>query len=597
MPLSFPRPALLLTVFAALLALGSAPAFAEGGISNKLFRGVLALQDDTTAGANTAELGIEGNRFVLRGQVSGFDVVSEETVDILYEARLPNFVQSSGKQVAIEQAKSCTVHIASSDGFAGSLNTGNRGDPGTLKNCSCAGVGLAKNGRGLNAASVSVDCPGALAALAPSAPDEDETAILRGAFLGRKDVKLRKSGDLQIVLEDSCAEPGPCLKDADFTVTSDADSGAGSLRQALADAVATPGATITFARSLFGGTIAVDTVLEITEDVTILGPGVGPNAIAIDGQETTRVFDIDTDVTVTMENLSIIRGNEPAALNGGCIRNDGTLTLRDVRVASCVGQFGGAIRHDGGTGTAGVLTLERVEMVDNVAVQGFGGAVNNNASTLVVRDSRLARNRAEISGGGAILNFGDGALTIEGSTLDGNVANGPGGAVLHLANTGNMVIRNSTLVGNASTGNNAEGGALSVDGGNVELVNVTIVGNTDTSDAATTGGGISRADGTVDATNTVITGNVAGNTDQADLNVQAINGTNANNFVIDDPKLGPLSSNEGRTPTMLPLPGSPLIDAGSADIDLDTDQRGRARVSDGDQDGTALPDIGAAERL
>jgi hypothetical protein len=592
----FSRLALVAPALCVALA-ASGLARAEGGIPNKLLRGVLALQDDTAAGANTAQLGIEGNQFVLRGEVTGFDVVSEQTVDIRYEARLPDFIQSSPKQVALEQAKSCTVFFATEDGYTGALNTGAKGDPGDLKKCSCAGVALAKNGKGLKAANVSVECPDALPALAPIPPDEDETEAIRGAFLGRKDVKVKKSGDLLIFLEDTCVEPGPCLKDADFTVTTDADSGAGSLRQALADAAATPGAVITFDKGLFGGSVGVETPLLITEDVTILGPGVGPDAIAIDGQELTRIFDVDTDVSLTVENLSLVRGNEPAVLQGGAIRSDGTVTLRDVRVASCRGRFGGAVRQDGGTDGAGVLTLERVEMIDNVAVEGFGGAINNNSSNVVIRDSRLARNRAQAAGAGAILTFGDGVTTIENSTLDGNIANGPGGAIFHLGDTGFTLVRNSTLVGNASIGNNAEGGAIAQDGGAVTLISATLVGNTDVSDAATTGGGVARSDGILNVSHTVIADNVAGNAAQSDLSAGAINSTDTANFIGGEPKLGPLAPNEGRTPTMLPLPGSPLIDAGTGGLGSTRDQRGRARVSDGDGDSIALPDIGAAERI
>src|SRR6185369_12955679 len=58
-----------------------------------------------------------------------------------------------------------------------------------------------------------------------------------------------------------------CLDPA--TVTSTADSGAGSLRQALADACA--GGTITFDAALSGGTIHLASTLTLAKDVTIDG--------------------------------------------------------------------------------------------------------------------------------------------------------------------------------------------------------------------------------------------------------------------------------------------------------------------------------------
>src|SRR5438270_8966073 len=58
-----------------------------------------------------------------------------------------------------------------------------------------------------------------------------------------------------------------------------------------------------------------------------------------------------------------------------------------------------------------------------------------------------------------------------------------------------------------------------------------------------------------------------------------------------DPRLGPLQDNGGPTATRLPLPGSPLINAGDPAFQPPpaTDQRGRPRVQNG------RIDIGATE--
>jgi hypothetical protein len=58
---------------------------------------------------------------------------------------------------------------------------------------------------------------------------------------------------------------------------------------------------------------------------------------------------------------------------------------------------------------------------------------------------------------------------------------------------------------------------------------------------------------------------------------------------------GPLADNGGGTRTFLPLPGSPLIDSGSNGLCVGDDQRGIARPLDGDGNGTATCDKGAAE--
>ncbi|YCM45735.1 choice-of-anchor Q domain-containing protein [Verrucomicrobiaceae bacterium 227] len=61
---------------------------------------------------------------------------------------------------------------------------------------------------------------------------------------------------------------------------------------------------------------------------------------------------------------------------------------------------------------------------------------------------------------------------------------------------------------------------------------------------------------------------------------------NLNNLTDIDPQLAPLADNGGPTWTMLPFPGSPVINAGTT-TDLSTDQRGFAH--------SGTPDIGAVE--
>lgn len=72
---------------------------------------------------------------------------------------------------------------------------------------------------------------------------------------------------------------------ATVSVTSTADSGSGSLRQAIADAA--PGDTITFALPN-PSTITLTSELVIAKDLTIVGPGAA--ALTISGNNTTRAF-------------------------------------------------------------------------------------------------------------------------------------------------------------------------------------------------------------------------------------------------------------------------------------------------------------------
>jgi len=62
-----------------------------------------------------------------------------------------------------------------------------------------------------------------------------------------------------------------------------------------------------------------------------------------------------------------------------------------------------------------------------------------------------------------------------------------------------------------------------------------------------------------------------------------------------DPRLTALQNNGGPTSTYALLNGSPAIDAGNNTGVPATDQRGHPRVADGDDNGSAIVDLGAVE--
>jgi hypothetical protein len=207
---------------------------------------------------------------------------------------------------------------------------------------------------------------------------------------------------------------------------------------------------------------------------------------------------------------------------------------------------GGKEAYGGGIGNSGTLALSEVTLTDNLATY-IGGAIYNSFGDLTLTDTTLAGNSGADFGGG-ILNFG-----------------------------GTVSLRNTTLTGNSAP---VGGGIYTYAGGTVTLTHATLSGN-----SADNGGGIYQNDGTMTLINVV----VAGNTAASNSNVYGAFG-GGSNLTNGDPRLAPLGNYGGPTQTMLPLPGSPVIEGGAwIGSTPATDQRGAARPSG------PRPDIGAVE--
>ncbi|MBE2293529.1 MAG: hypothetical protein IAF00_01215, partial [Phycisphaerales bacterium] len=109
---------------------------------------------------------------------------------------------------------------------------------------------------------------------------------------------------------------------ATFIVSNTADSGMGSLRQAILDANGVAGNdTIVFD---VGGTISLITTLPpITDPAGLTIDGTG-QAITISGGDTVQVMRVNNGAKLTLEHLTVVDGR---AGGGGGIFNTGTLTV------------------------------------------------------------------------------------------------------------------------------------------------------------------------------------------------------------------------------------------------------------------------------
>jgi len=323
---------------------------------------------------------------------------------------------------------------------------------------------------------------------------------------------------------------------------------------------------------------------------------------------------------------SLIQGNSSEVAGGGvmgigaAVEIDNTV-IRDNRVSSGAAGAGGGLALGGGELTM-VASLVEDNSVEGVEVGGGGIAIDdlggggtvliersvirhNDADAAVeggggiycrcdlyLLDSTVAGNTANRSGvgGGGIL--GSGSWAIAGSTLSGNSAQAVSGGGIY-QQAGTLIMTNSTLSDNLAQ----IGGALALYGA-ASLRLSTIAANAHESPGYA-GAIYVASSGSATVGGSIVADNLGPITCLA---AGVLNSTGYNlwqdascavpqltDLVGADPRLGPLWDYGGYTDTHPLMPGSPAIDAGDCDMNLDLDQRGLPRPA-----GPAC-DIGAYE--
>jgi hypothetical protein len=326
-------------------------------------------------------------------------------------------------------------------------------------------------------------------------------------------------------------------------VTSTADSGAGSLRDAVANVCS--GTTITFNLPGAGPhTITLTTgELAVAKNVTINNNS--GESITVSGNNASRVFNINSGKTAAIIGLTISGGNN--AGSGGGVLNDGTLTL-----------------------------------------------VN----------STLSGNHAGTDGGGISTSATAISLTLINTTISGNNANANGGGVAVLGGT--MTSINSTITNNFADNDNnttGTGGGIAASAGTTTLKNTIVAGNFNEDGASDAADDIS---GTVDPAssfNLIGTGGAGGLTNgvnnnqvgvAAGLGALASNGGLTQTHALLPTSLAIETGSNANLPTdTFDLDG----DANTAET-LPVDQRGTGfpRTADSaDANTTQTVDIGAFE--
>jgi hypothetical protein len=335
---------------------------------------------------------------------------------------------------------------------------------------------------------------------------------------------------LRLVLLCAWIAPGQA---ATFTVTDPSDSGPGTLRDAIAQANATPGSdSINLVLNL-GRITLTSGALRITSPMEILNQG-NPLDSWIDGNGD-RIFDIGedpatapscpatttpADYAVRIVGVTLVNGRAADAGSGGAIRSRHSLVLDGTSFLNNAAEQGGAVSflaqypNQSLTVITGIFQGNTAKPLSSSSTAiNAGGAlyVGENCEgartaplpVTITRSSFRGNHVEPVSSGvgGAIATISDADVSIFHSVISGNGVTSPGTLAPGTLHTGGGIYaaaRSVRLERMEIAANSAEvGGALSFSNVRADsqaptlamaaaLVNVTVSGNI----AAVTGGGI-----------------------------------------------------------------------------------------------------------
>ena len=248
---------------------------------------------------------------------------------------------------------------------------------------------------------------------------------------------------------------------ATLTVTTTADSGAGSLRQAAIDAASGDTINFTIPTGCVSGVCTITLTsgeIVIGKTLTIINTG-GASRINISGNNASRIFSSSVTGTVlTLEYLNLINGNGVGAAgsnNGGAIyAGSSTLTINNTTIANnSVSAGGGAIYAATGT----TLNITNSTIGNNKSGSS-GGAIylrsTTTATGAIIKNSTIAFNSATVSGGGIYI-FNNAAVS--GSAQNTIIASNTAPAqpdIFRGGSSGAFTSGGNNLVGSTDTNGN-----------------------------------------------------------------------------------------------------------------------------------------------
>ena len=274
---------------------------------------------------------------------------------------------------------------------------------------------------------------------------------------------------------------------ANYTVTNASDSGAGSLRQAIAQANNNPGLDKIDFEVI---NVELNSAILISDEVEITG-----NGAVIAQTKGDRLFNIsdgdkDNLIDVTLANLTL-RGGK-SSKNGGAINAVENLTVDKVTLENNAAQEkGGAVYLKNAKLTITDSLLQNNSLTgDNADANGAAIYVTN--GNVAIEDSSFTNNKSK-----------SGAISVD--NTDATIANS---SIMDNQGLGILATAQSSLnLNNSNVSNNSNGGIFAQENSKLNIANSSLNNN-----EATVGAGINLTTGSeAKIFNSIIIGNVAQN--------------------------------------------------------------------------------------
>ena len=357
--------------------------------------------------------------------------------------------------------------------------------------------------------------------------------------------------------------------------------------------------TLTVSNCLFSGNTARNgAAIDNRETLTVSGTTFTHNSASTWGG---GIYNYQGIATITGSTFT---GNGELTDNGGAICNDrGTVQVTSSEFSANEADLTGGAIYTGGDG--GVLMVTGSGFDGNTTARGGG---IHNASLLTVINTTFSNNQVPLNGGGIHNTY---VLTVTGSTFYSNTAQWGGG----IENFYRLDLSSSTFSNNSVT--DTGGGICSH--GALTVTNATPYTNT----AGPQSGGINNNEGTLYVTNSTFVGNQAQTDGGAIRNgetttlintivANSVAGGNCSGSALDAASTHGLSTDATCSPGFAQTTNTALamnwqgwvfelitdsvaIDAGTNAGCPAADQLGQPRPQDGDENGTAVCDVGSFE--